>query len=210
MRLRVASARALAPAGGAEVDGAAVQGILADIDATLAAVNGLAAGAPPDLLAGVEAVRNALVREAIDFSDLSQRIASAGAVAATAARVAPNRASQTRMLAVDTGSGRVRRPTALIVVLVLAVLGGGGFHLQGRLRRPAPPQAPTLPGAPDGLMLTAQGGRKVLVTLPGKKVDFAAMEAFCRRQADAGVEVRELAPGSWILEPVRAKGGDVR
>ncbi|MFY3742834.1 hypothetical protein ACOQFB_02915 [Anaeromyxobacter sp. Red801] len=210
MRLRVASARASAPAGGSEVDGAAVQAMLADLDATLAAVNGLAAGAPPDLLPGVEAVRNALVREAIDFSDLAQRIASAGAVAATAAR-APARPVQARVIAVSA-EPRPRRSWVPWALLVIAALGAAGYHgwrYQQRQRYVA--SLKTLPGAPEGMMLVPAppGAPQLLVPLGGKRPDAAQVERFRALQQARGYEVREIAGGGLEVRPapVGSSGG---
>ncbi|ACG71965.1 conserved hypothetical protein [Anaeromyxobacter sp. K] len=207
MRLRVASARASAPAGGTEVDGAAVQAVLADIDATLAGVNGLVAGAPPDLLPGVEAVRNALVREAIDFSDLAQRIASAGAVAATAAR-APARPVQARVLAVSA-EPRPRRSWGLWALLVLALAAAGGYHgwYRWHVRQKVVSRLGTLPGAPQGMVLLpgARNGAQILIPLGGVTVDPAEAERFKAAQRAHGNEVRDIGGGG--LEVRRADEG---
>ncbi|GAO02531.1 hypothetical protein [Anaeromyxobacter sp. PSR-1] len=197
MRLRVASARASAPAGGSEVDGAAVQAMLADLDATLAAVNGLAAGAPPDLLPGVEAVRNALVREAIDFSDLAQRIASAGAVAATAAR-APARPVQARVIAVSA-EPRPRRSWGLWLLLVLSLAAAGGYHgwYRWHVRQRVATRLGTLPGAPQGMVLMPGSKRAPAILYPmgGAKVDRAQVERFIEQEHAKGNEVVELPGG---------------
>ncbi|ABC80467.1 hypothetical protein [Anaeromyxobacter dehalogenans] len=204
MRLRVASARASAPAGGAEVDRAAVQAMLADLDATLAAVNGLAAGAPPEIVPGVEAVRNALVREAIDFSDLAQRVASAGAVAATAAR-APARPAQARVLAVSAEPGP-RRPWGLWVMLALALAAGGGYHgwYRWHVRHKVVARLGTLPGAPQGMVLLpgARAAPRILIPLGGATIDPAEVERFKAQQRAQGNEVREIDGGGLELRRV--------
>lgn len=197
MRLRVASARASAPARGAEVDGAAVQAILADIDATLAAVNGLAAGAPPDLLAGVEAVRNALVREAIDFSDLAQRIASAGAVAATAAR-APARPVRARVIAVSA-EPRPRRRWGLWVMFAAALAAAGGYHgwYRWQVRQKVVARLGTLPGAPQGMVLIpgSKRGPAVLYPMGGAKPERGQVDRFIAQERAKGNDVVELPGG---------------
>lgn len=73
MRVRVAVALSSAPGAGGAVDAGALSTFLADIDALLSDVNALAAGAPADVQASLEAMRNALVKEAIDFSEAVQQ-----------------------------------------------------------------------------------------------------------------------------------------
>ena len=135
MRVRVAAALATAPAGGGEVDAAAVSGLLVEIDALLSDVSAVAQGAPPELQASLEQVRNALVKEAIDFSEAAHRAASSQEVAPTPpAPRASARPTQTRMVSVaskaevEIEAAEAKRHRSLWVVLSLALLVAGGYH----------------------------------------------------------------------------------
>jgi hypothetical protein len=214
MRVRVAAALASRPRPGTPVDDGAVHAFLAELDALLSAVGAQAASAPAEVQGSLDAIRSALVTEAIDFSEMAQRVAPASAPPVTAdprpARRPLPVAGLTKVLdfrAREEASGRGR---ALWVLVALAVLGGGGFHLHRYLTRPEPLEIPTLAGAPDGLMLAAQGGKRLLVALPGKRIDPMQLDAFRAKQSAAGIEVREIAPGTWILDPAPSKAGETR
>lgn len=204
MRVRVASARASAPAAGAEVDGAAVQALLAEMDALLAGVNALAAEAPPELLPGLEAVRNGLVREAIDFSELAQRVATRGAAAAVAAARPPARAAQARVLSTSAQEAP-RRSWVPWVLLALAALGAAGYHgWRYQQRQQYVAGMRTLPGAPDGMMLVPAppGGPQLLIPLGGKRPDPAQVERFRALQQERGFQVRSTPGGGLEIRPV--------
>jgi hypothetical protein len=174
MRVRVAAALATVPSSGSEVDAGTVSAFLAEIDALLSAVNALAAGAPPDVLPSLEAVRNALVREAIDFSEAAQRASQAGAPAELpAARRAPARRSQARLLSIETVPAKApeRRGAAKWIALVVVVAIAASYHgwnwyqrraaraalgaglPAGMIEIPAPPGAPRViaPGRTDAV-----------------------------------------------------------
>ncbi|HYG69627.1 MAG TPA: hypothetical protein VD838_18270, partial [Anaeromyxobacteraceae bacterium] len=75
LRYRVTTAIRGAPSDGAEVDGGALSALLGEVDGALAAVAALAPSVPPDHASALEAIRNALVKEAIDLSEIAQRVA---------------------------------------------------------------------------------------------------------------------------------------
>jgi hypothetical protein len=79
MRVRVAAALEAAPPAGSPVDFGAVAAFLRELDALLSDVKTLAEDAPADLQDPIEAVRSALVKEAMDLSRAARRAAVAGA-----------------------------------------------------------------------------------------------------------------------------------
>lgn len=212
-RLRVAQALASAPPPGAPIDQGAVHTLLGEIDGLLSAVATLASSIPPELQSSVEAVRNGLVAEAIDFSEAVQKIGTrapaAEARAAPARKAAPAAGvAATRVLDVRTdeeGSGG--RSTIQWIVLAIALLLGGGYHLYGYLNPPHVPPPPTMPGAPEGLAYVDKGDVKMLVKLPGRKVDLKQLDEFRQRQSARGIEVRESGSDSWILVPAGSAKG---
>lgn len=212
MRLRVAAALASAPPPGAPVDGAALQRILGEIDGLLAQVKALLAGAPAEARLPLEAVRNALVREAIRFSEAAAGGAIADAPAATPPPAAPApRREPARAGAaprpVVAAPGERRRPAVLLAILALSAAGAGGYHAWRLLaRRPAPP--PSYPGAPAGTFRVDRGANRLLMTLPGQRVDPAELERFGRLEAARGNVVRPVSPGTWIIE--RAPAAEAR
>lgn len=213
LRLRVAAALATAPAPPARIDDAAVQRLLADLDAALAEVNPLAQGAPPEHRPVVEAVRNALVREAVDFSEAAHRATSAGPPPAEVqARPAPRAAAPAaKVLSVQAGAAvddeeerRRRGPLVLLVLVVLAIAAVMGWQQASR-----PPVRPprTYAGAPANTYAMKNGKNDVLVQVPGKSVDPAELERFRAAEKQKGNEVREIGPGQWLIAPAAAPQG---
>lgn len=177
----------------------------ADVDEAIAAIEPRAPVlyAPPPSTGAAGADRPATVPGP---SGAAQRVASAPPSSADSrpTRRSPPVAGLTKVIG---GRARPRRGrarwvlSALAVLAVVAVLGVGGFHLRRSLTRPAAEEIPALPGAPDGLALVVQGEKRLLVALPGSEIDPTQLDAFRAKQSAAGIEVRELAPGTWILEP---------
>ena len=213
MRLRVAAALAAVPATPARVDGAAVQAILAGLDALLAEVNPLAAGASPELQPALEAVRNALVREAVDFSEAAHRVTAAGPppqeASARPAR-APTTTTTARVLSVQAGEGSAeaaRSSRGPLVALVLLLLAIAGVLAWQQLSRPPLQAPPSYDGAPANTMAVVNGPHRVLVALPGKQVDPAELDRFRRQEEKKGNTVTEVAPGNWLVAPAAPPQG---
>jgi hypothetical protein len=207
IRLRVADGLASVPPTGGKVDAAALSAILGEIDQLLAEVAPLLGSAPAELAPALEAIRNTLVSEAIDFSEAAARV-TAAAAQAPAAPVAPKKAATARI--VETYSApeapRGRRAWAWFW-LVLVALPVGAYQVRGYLYPPKPPPVQTLPGAPEGLQLVENEGHQTLVRVPGKRIDPQQLESFRAQQAQKGIEVRELAPGLYQLVPATPAGG---
>lgn len=209
LRLRVAAALAAAPPPPARVDEGAVQRLLGELDAVLAQVNPLAQGAPPDLQPQLEAVRNALVREAVDFSEAAHRITAGGSppVEQASRPAAREQAPAARVLSVRAGEDLDEPPDKKrrlqVAFLVLVALLGGAYHLHAFLTRPVAAPPATFEGAPAGTHAVVTPGGQFLVAQAGKRVDPAELERFRRQEEKKGNVVRELVPGRWIIEPTR-------
>jgi hypothetical protein len=203
MRVRVASALATAPQAGEEVDAAALSALIGEIDGLLTQVSGLAESAPEDLQPSLEAVRNALVREAIDFSEAAQRNSPAAAPAEATAPRPAGKARKTRLLSVDEAATRPgQRGLAVWIALGVAAALALGYHgwqryersrLRAALSAGLPAGMTQIPGPP--------GGPRVLVRAssaeapdPGELARFKAVE-----EAN-GNRVREV-DGMIFVEP---------
>jgi hypothetical protein len=210
VRVRVAAALATAPGPGGAVDAGAVSAFLADIDALLSDVNALAAEAPAAVHASLEAMRNVLVREAIDFSEAVQRAGTAETSVAPAAQPAARaRAPQPRVLSITASAGAeppTGRRRGLAVALALAVLAAGGFHgyryvsARSRIR-----QAPTLSGLTGAIAPASTGSdpnaARAIATVTGAPFDPQELEAFKAEEAKKGNVVKQISPGAILVVP---------
>jgi hypothetical protein len=217
LRLRVAAALASAPTPPARVDDPAVQRLLSEFDALLALVNPLAQVAPPEHLPALEAVRNALVKEAVDFSEVAHRATSTGELPGQAeARAAQGRPGPaTRVLSVQAGQDEIeevetRRGRRVWVALAIAALAAGAFHayrywLLDQARQAQ--RAATLPGGPPGLGLAPRlpGGPVLLVPLPGDQPDPAEVERWKALEEAKGNKVIDR-DGSLMVVPAPPPG----
>lgn len=180
MRVRVAIALATAPqAPGAATDPAAVSALLAEMDGLLSEVNALLTAAPPETQPALEQVRNALVKEAIDFSEIAHRASSAEPPAPAAAeaeqRASARRAAGTRVLAIESAAEREagrsasRRRAGLWVGLAVAAAVAAAFHGERLLR--AREAASALPagrtGAPADALISATPAPGSAVVIQG-------------------------------------------
>jgi hypothetical protein len=209
LRYRIETALATAPAAGAPIDLDAGRALLAAVDDVLAAMTSL--GASPRA-AEADAIRRALVKEAVDLSELLQRLAprhGAPAPAASGAAIAPSRSSVARVLATDAiAEGQVARRSrrAWIALAVVTVLGGG-FHAYRWAARPPPPKLPTLAGLPEqALGFEKPGGGRMIVSKDGAPLTAGELAAFRRAEEAAGRVIREVAPGIFVSAPPSLQG----
>jgi hypothetical protein len=100
-----------------------------------------------------------------------------------------------------------RRRLGPLVTLVVVLVLGAGYHLWNAYMAPPPQVAATYEGAPSGTMAVQSGNTYSLVATPGKSVNAAELESFKRREALRGNQVREVAPGTWVIEPASAGPG---
>lgn len=219
MRVRVAAALATAPTPGAPVDAGAVSALLADIDALLSDVNALVAGAPQELQPSLEQVRNALVKEAIDFSEAAHRAepADAPAAARSGSTAADRRPSQSRGVRMASAAERAieeaedRRRRRLLALFAVAAIGAGAFHgwrfFTGRAGQAEERASRT--GVPaDARVIAAPLASAPLVvqSKDGKGFTPEELKRMQEEEAIRGNVVRESTPGTVVIVPAKTLG----
>jgi hypothetical protein len=201
------------PPPGTPIDGAAVDELLSEIDGLLGAVKGLLDQAPLEAQASLEAIRNALVKEAVDFSEACHALGTTEVPLAPAPQRASGRAATARVLSVNAGVDAEDRPEERrrrlgpLITLVVIVLAGVGYHLIGAVNAPTKVAPVTYEGAPAGTMALKNGKQYLLVALPGANVNPADLEKYRQYEARRGNRVREVAAGTWSIEPASAGTG---
>lgn len=206
-RLRLALAVGRLPASPADaplaVDVAAGQRLLSEADELIARLKELSAGPAPELAASSEAVRRALVDLGLALSGgLSQLLPAGEAAPQAPAAPAEAKPPAARVLTVEQEEPRSkpeRRQRALWVAFAVIALAAAGYHGWHQLNRRAPP--PGLPGLPANTYGVERGGGKMVSALPGKQVDPAELQRFKAFEQARGNVVREVGPGSWLVEP---------
>jgi hypothetical protein len=176
-------------------------------------VKALLDGATSEQRPQLEAIRNALVREAVDFSEACHEIGTAEMPLVPATAQITGRAAAARVLSSHVGIDDEDRPeerrrrTAPVVTLLVILLLGGGYHAWNLYA--APPRLPpaTLEGAPVGTRALVTPAGSFIVLLAGKTVDPAELERFRAQEQRKGNVVREVGPGRWIIEPVNTSAG---
>ena len=212
LRLRAAAALATRPPPGTPIDSAAVAELLSEIDGVLHQVKALLDGATPDVKPQLEAIRNALVKEAVDFSEACHEIGTAELPLGPAPARITGRAAAARVLSSRVGLDTEDRPEERrrrvlpLVILAVVLASGAAYHASTIYLAPPKQQPTTFEGAPAGTMAVQNGNAYFLVALPGKQVSGAELEGFKQREARRGNRVREVGPGTWIIEPAPAGG----
>jgi len=213
LRLRAAAAMATRPVPGTAIDSAAVAELLSEIDGVLHQVKALLDDATPEVKPQLEAIRNALVREAVDFSEACHEIGTAELPLAPAPARTTGRAAAARVISSRAGLDAADRPeerrrkVAPLIVLALVLAAASGYHLWNITQAPPPQQAATFEGAPAGTRALVTPGGHFLVLQAGKTMDAAALERFRAQEQRKGNVVREIGPGRWIIEPANAGAG---
>jgi hypothetical protein len=208
VRLRVAEALASMPPAGSPVDTAALSAILGQIDGLLAEVAPLLQGAPEELLPALEAVRNALVSEAIDFSEAAQRLAKIDEVP-TAPRPISAKAATARVISIETETeqrpGR-RRAWVPYAFLAVAVALAVAYHVWRQVSMSNVHPQLALPGAPSNTISSVQSldGPSIIVSKTGR-FDPAELQRFRAEQDLKGNKVEEVSPGVLKVTPQARK-----
>lgn len=202
IRLRVAEALATTPAAGSPVDKAALSAILGQIDGLLAEVAPLLQGASEELAPALEAVRDSLVREAIDFSEAASKVEAVTPPTTTQPDVVRSRGA--RLISIDSGvplepRRGLAKQIALIVVLVSMAVATVAYHVTERRRSPVSP--PNTFATPAGTLGLEQSGIRTLIAPPGEKPKPEQIEEFKTLEQAQGKTVREVAPGVWVSQP---------
>jgi hypothetical protein len=210
LRYRIASALASAPAPGAPVDAAAGGAMLAEIDGGLATLKALPEPVP-GTAGQLDAFRKALVKEAVDLSELLHRLQPAAAP--QAAPVVAARRIATGAVRIDGAAQAAeeeragRRNVGLWVALALVVVAGGAFHAHAYWTRQGRADRNRVAGAPAGLFGTPAPGGVPQVLMPGRgPADPAEIQRFRREQEAKGNKIVELKGGGLLVIPPRLDG----
>jgi hypothetical protein len=155
-------------------------------------------------------VRNALVKEAIDFSEAAQELAPAGVVAPVAAPATPSaqrRVPATRVLTTSTEPEppRAKRrvlDVSLVVAALVAVAYHGWRFYEGQLYVLPPPTVAGSPAHAVGSATTA--GAKFLTSKDGNPFTDAEIETFRQSEELQGRKVQLLTPSSMVSLPAGA------
>jgi hypothetical protein len=208
MRVRVGFAFASAPPAGSNSDSAAVAAFLGEIDALLSEVNALAAAVPEDMAPALGACRNALVKEAIDFSEVAQRYVPVEVEPVPQEQRRPAKVAGARVLSdarvSEAEKHYEKRQARIWIALGVAVVVAAAYHgwsfVQSRQVAVAPP---TLPGMPTNTLgiETPGGSLKVLMASPEEPLDPEVLRKFKEDEALKGREVLETAPGVFTSVP---------
>jgi hypothetical protein len=208
LRYRVAFAHSTAPAPGSPVDAGGCNLLLTEIDEALPALKGVAEKLP-DRAAEIEAIRNALVKQAVDLSETLHRLQPGAPAAMPVRAAAPDGRRTTGRMRIDfTPEPPVatRKRTGMWVTFALVIALGGAFHAREYWNRHTRAQQAGFPGAPAGLVGAQSSAGTPAVLLPGKKgPDKAELERFRNEQALKGNEVTDL-PGGGVLVLPRPAG----
>jgi hypothetical protein len=213
MRVRVGFALASVPPRGSAAEPTAVAALLGEIDDILSEVNALADNAPAERGAALGAARNALVKEAIDFSEVAQRFVQRDADAIPE----PQKLKAAKTVAAVPVPPRVlpvggapepapdRRLRVMLVAVALAAAAALAFHGYTYLQRREAAEAAlrsVLVPAPAGYRgLESGGGGPIVLQPTGEPVDRAAVEKLKADEKAKGNEVIELPSGAILVQP---------
>jgi hypothetical protein len=209
LRYRVAFALSTAPAPGSPLDAGGGNLLLTEIDEALPSLKGVA-DRLPGRAAETEAIRNALVKQAVDLSEVLHRL-QPGAPAAPAARAPDPRRTTGRMRidAIPEPAARERRRVGIWVTLAVTIVATAAFHGWNRFLRPepAPPPGPFgIPAGTTGAEAPGPAGRLV-IPRSGQVPAPADVEAFRVGEEAAGRSVQEIAPGVFLSRPSNPSPG---
>ncbi|HEY7726527.1 MAG TPA: hypothetical protein VH880_14420, partial [Anaeromyxobacteraceae bacterium] len=205
LRLRVALALESAPPPGALHDAAAVQSLLAEIDAVLASLKEVGAAVPAPTVALIDALRNALVKEAVDLTDAVHRIAPQAPPphAPSIGERRPARREEHRAAEPTWAPARVRARGrwALPALLAASAVAAAAYHGWQLLQRRSLAQRIQVPGAPAGMRAIGASGAPVLVDEERRTPHPAVLQRFKEEQAARGRTVLEAGPGVLLVVP---------
>ena len=206
LRYRVAFALSTAPAPGSPVDAGGGNLLLTEIDEALPALKDVAERLPARA-SEIDAIRNALVKEAVDLSETIHRIQPGAPIAPVPAAARDPRRTTGRMRVDVTQAPppAARKRTGMWVTFAVVVALGAAFHTRQYWLRRAGGEQAGFPGAPAGLLGAQPSGETLSVLLPGEKAPSKAeLERFRNEQAAKGNEVAELPSGGLLVLPGRA------
>jgi hypothetical protein len=213
MRVRVAVALSTAPQGpgAAPTDPAAGSALLGEIDGLLSDVNALVASAPPEVQPSLEQVRNALVKEAIDFSEAAHRAVPSGAAPEPQPKTGYGvaRTAQTRIIAVaskaetESEAEEQKRRRWGFAVLAAAALSAAAYHGYSWWEDRVPVGALGAGALSNAIAVELPNGDRTVNAAGGVPFDPAELKRFMDDERLKGNVVRQIAPGQIVVSKGR-------
>jgi len=206
-RWRLAAANDLLVNAQGKVDQAALDQLLAETDANLAALRDELTPAP-ELALAIDRTLEALTTEAIELASNVKQQASGQPMAAPAAapthapkKAAPAPAQAAFQPAEEPGQqpGKKRSQVGAYIALAVVLLTAGAYHAKSLM---APPnEQSNYPGAPPYTQVVATDSGVLLVQWTRTGPTTPEQQAWLKSQQARGMQLKELSPGRYILTP---------
>ena len=207
-RWRLAAANDLLVNAQGKVDQAALDQLLAETDANLAALRDELTPAP-ELALAIDRTLEALTTEAIELASNVKQQASGQPVAAPAAapthapkKAAPTPAQAAFQPAEEPGQqlGKKGSQVGAYIALAVVLLTAGAYHAKSLLMAP-PNEQSNYPGAPPYTQVVATDSGVLLVQWTRTGPTTPEQQAWLKSQQARGMQLKELSPGRYVLTP---------
>jgi len=206
-RWRLAAANDLLMNAQGKVDQAALDQLLAETDANLAALRDELTPAP-ELALAIDRTLEALTTEAIELASNVKQQASGQPVAAPAA--APTHAPKKAAPAPAQGAfqpmegpgqqpGKKRSQVGAYIALAVVLLTAGAYHAKSLMA--SPNEQSNYSGAPPYTQVVATDSGVLLVQWTRTGPTTPEQQAWLKSQQARGMQLKELSPGRYILTP---------
>jgi hypothetical protein len=195
-RWRLAAANDLLVNAQGKVDQAALDQLLAETDANLAALRDELTPAP-ELALAIDRTLEALTTEAIELANTVKQAASGQPLAAPvpAPTQAPKKAAPAPAA---QQPGKKRSQVGAYITLAVVLVGAGVYHANS-LR--SPNEKSNYPGAPPYTQVIATGSGALMVEWTRVGPTTPEQQAWLKSQEARGMQVKEVSPGTYLLTP---------
>jgi hypothetical protein len=207
-RWRLAAANDLLLTAHGKVDQPALDKLLAETDANLAALRDELTPAP-ELALAIDRTLEALTTEAIELASNVKQQASGQPVAAPAPAPthAPKKAAPATPApaafqpAEEPGQqpGKKRSQVGAYIALAVVLLAAGAYHAKSLMA--SPNEQPNYPGAPPYSQIIATESGVLLVQWTRTGPATPEQQAWLKSQQARGMQVKELSTGRYVLTP---------
>jgi hypothetical protein len=205
-RWRLAAANDLLLNAQGKVDQPALDKLLAETDANLAALRDELTPAP-ELALAIDRTLEALTTEAIELASNVKQQASGQPVAAPAPTHAPKKAAPATPAPAafqpleEPGQqpGKKRSQLGAYIALAVVLLAAGTYHAKSLMT--SPNEQSNYPGAPPYTQIIATDSGLLLVQWTRTGPTSPELQAWLKGQQAKGLQVKELSPGRYVLTP---------
>jgi hypothetical protein len=207
-RWRLAAANDLLPNAHGKVDQAALDTLLTETDANLAALRDELTPAP-ELALAIDRTLEALTTEAIELASNVKQASGQAAVAATPApapthapkKAAPAPAQPAFQPVEESGQqpGKKRSQLGASIALAVVLLAAGAYHAKSLMG--SPNEQSNYAGAPPFTQVIATDSGILLVQWTRTGPTTPEQQAWLQGQQAKGMQLKELSPGRYVLTP---------